>query len=486
MSGQNHFAQLPRQNFSPESKLPKRRYRLRPPPVAADKKPSAALSTLPVKWVSLLPKSKELSEECVATKVANWHESKRKLGNDPNNTKWSRNTDSFGQKILRAQGWQPGQYLGAKDAPHAEWHTEANSAHIRVVLKDDNLGLGAKRNNGDECTGLDAFQHLLGRLNGKSDEILETERKAREDMKLSLYVERKLGTIRFVKGGWLVGDQVKDRPSDGDAEPQGISAPENPKNPAEDSGESELAPKKPKKQKAGLDTDMEGEKMRKKEKKSRKRKADSEVEADNDGARKKDKKSKKRRSESEGADTEPPATLKSSKRKKDREVVAEDSSRSTSVAVSQMAESPDEDANSARETRRGKKEKKKDKKDRKDRKEKKEKRRKAKASSNSDAESGDSISRERKRRKDDGALAKVTEPSDPTPAESNLSTPGGSGYSTPVPTGPSRYLARSRFIAQKKMAFTDSSALNQVRLLAFQHFITAYLANFDKIFMIKS
>ncbi|KXX78719.1 Protein PXR1 [Madurella mycetomatis] len=396
---------------------------------------------------------------------------KRKLGNDPNNTKWSRNTDSFGQKILRAQGWQPGQYLGAKDAPHAEWHTEANSAHIRVVLKDDNLGLGAKRNNGDECTGLDAFQHLLGRLNGKSDETLETERKVREDMRLSLYVERKLGTIRFVKGGWLVGDQVKDKPSDEDAEPQGSFVPDAPKDSAEDSGEPELAPKKPKKQKAGRDTDMDGEEMRKKEKKSKKRKADSEVEADNEGARKKDKKSKKRRSESEEVDTEPPAALKSSKRKKGKEMVAEDSSRNTSIAVSQMAEFPDEDANSARETRRGRKEKKRKRRIERTKKRKKEKR-KAKASSDSGPESGDSISREKKRRKDDNALANVTELSDPTAAESSLSTPGGSGYSTPVPTGPSRYLARSRFIAQKKMAFTDSSALNQVRLLAFQHSIT--------------
>jgi len=214
---------------------------------------------------------------------------KRKLGNDPNNTKWSRNTDSFGQKILRSQGWQPGEYLGAKDAAHAEWHTEANTSHIRVVLKDDTLGLGAKRNNGDECTGLDAFQHLLGRLNGKTEEVLDTERKVREDLKLSRYFEQKFGAVRFIRGGWLVGDQLQTAPDD-EAEKDVAEA-------------SESAPGKSKKRKAEQDTDRDDEKARKKEKKDKKRKADSEAEADAEPVKeKKDKKKSKKRTESEGSD----------------------------------------------------------------------------------------------------------------------------------------------------------------------------------------
>ncbi|KAL2134125.1 hypothetical protein VTI74DRAFT_948 [Chaetomium olivicolor] len=367
---------------------------------------------------------------------------KRKLGNDPNNTKWSRKTDSFGQKILRAQGWQPGQYLGAKDAPHAEWHTEANSTHIRVILKDDTLGLGAKRNNGDECTGLDAFQHLLGRLNGKSDETLETERKAREDLKLSLYVERKLGTIRFVKGGWLIGDQVKDTP-DGDViESRSGPVSEN----AKDSGASsasELAEPKSKKRKA--DADANDENAHKKEKKPKKRRTESEAEGEDLKEKKDKKKSKKKRAESEEGEGE--ASSKSSRSKKERKKSKDDSVRST-------AESADEAESSATETRKSKKEKKEKKKDKKDKKAKREK--KDKAVSDSGAE-GDGISREKKRRKDESSI--------PTPAESGTSTPIGSGYSTPVPTGSSRYLARSRFIAQKKMAFTDSAALNQIFMI---------------------
>ncbi|KAK4044458.1 protein PXR1 [Parachaetomium inaequale] len=352
---------------------------------------------------------------------------KRKLGNDPNNTKWSRNTDSFGQKILRSQGWQPGEYLGAKDAPHAEWHTEANTTHIRVVLKDDTLGLGAKRNNGDECTGLDAFQHLLGRLNGKSDETLEAEQKVREDVKLSLYMERKFGTIRFVKGGWLVGDQVKETPDDEIEKAQNGSASEAQMSSADVSEDSEPAAVKSKKRKADQDTDREDDKARKKEKKSKKRKTDAETDVDIEGGKKKkDKKSKRRRTESEEGDEK-------------------------------STESPDE-VDGCFEAKRAKKEKKKDKKDKK---EKKEKRRKDKEASESGVETGDSISKEKKRRKKDATAE--TSPA-PTPAESSMPTPSGSGYSTPVPTS-SRYLARSRFIAQKKLAFADSAALNQIFMI---------------------
>jgi len=342
--------------------------------------------------------------------------SKRKLGNDPNNTKWSRNTDSFGQKILRAQGWQPGDYLGAKDAPHAEWHTEANTSHIRVVLKDDTLGLGAKRNNGDECTGLDAFQHLLGRLNGKSDETLDAERKVREDLKLSLYVERKLGTIRFVKGGWLVGDQVKETPEE-----------ESPKDSADATEAEEPAAPEPKKRKASHDADQEDEKARKKEKKSKKRKTESEAEVDGQSAKdKKDsKKSKKRRAESEDMDAGTPAVSTGSE--------------------SDQADSSAE-AKKAKKEKKEKKKEKKEKKEKKDKKDKKEKSKKSKTRSESETEASDRI------------------PNGAASVESSTTTPSGSGYSTPISTSTStRYLARSRFIAQKRMALTDSAALNQVR-----------------------
>lgn len=121
---------------------------------------------------------------------------------------------------MKSQGWQPGEYLGIKDAPHAEFHTEANASHIRVVLKDDNLGIGAKKGSGleqGECVGLDVFQNLLGRLNGRDEDEIEREQKSREDLKRAIYTERKWGSIRFVSGGFLIGDKIQDL-IDGEAE----------------------------------------------------------------------------------------------------------------------------------------------------------------------------------------------------------------------------------------------------------------------------
>ena len=114
--------------------------------------------------------------------------------------------------MLLSKGWTPGQNLGAANAGHAHLHTEANSSHIRVTLREDNLGLGAKTGSGQaagECTGLDAFQGLLGRLNGKSDGQLAKEQKSRDDLKRALYTERRWGLISFVKGETLVGDHME-------------------------------------------------------------------------------------------------------------------------------------------------------------------------------------------------------------------------------------------------------------------------------------
>jgi Pin2-interacting protein X1 len=136
-----------------------------------------------------------------------------KWSHDPNNTKWTRDTGGFGHKIMTAQGWQPGDILGAKNASYAELHTAANASHIRVFMKDDNLGLGAKRSSGlagGECTGLDVFQNLLGRLNGKDEDELVKEQNSREDLKRAIYTERRWGSVRFVRGGFLIGDKIQE------------------------------------------------------------------------------------------------------------------------------------------------------------------------------------------------------------------------------------------------------------------------------------
>ncbi|KAB8202268.1 protein pxr1 [Aspergillus parasiticus] len=133
-----------------------------------------------------------------------------KISHDPNNTNWSRSTSGYGHKIMSSQGWTPGSFLGARNAAHADMFTAASASHIRVVVKDDTLGLGArsKRDPLDEPTGLDAFRGLLGRLNGKSDADLEAEQKKHEDAKIARYAATKWHTVTFISGGLLAQEKL--------------------------------------------------------------------------------------------------------------------------------------------------------------------------------------------------------------------------------------------------------------------------------------
>ena len=81
-----------------------------------------------------------------------------------------------------------------------------------MLLKDDFLGLGAKRGKADDETfGLELLSGLLGRLNGKSDGQLKKEENARRDVKLMNYVSQKGNSLGFgfVSGGFLVGDKIE-------------------------------------------------------------------------------------------------------------------------------------------------------------------------------------------------------------------------------------------------------------------------------------
>ncbi|KAH8698253.1 hypothetical protein BGW36DRAFT_375721 [Talaromyces proteolyticus] len=155
---------------------------------------------------------------------------KVKLSHDPNNTKWSRSTDGFGHKIMTSQGWTPGSYLGARNAPHADTFTVASASHIRVTLKDDTLGLGARSRvmGNDEPTGLDAFQGLLGRLNGKSDTQLEKEQRKRDDDRLAIYAQKKYQMVNFVSGGYLAPEKSEAFPESRDVLSEKLNAEDRP------------------------------------------------------------------------------------------------------------------------------------------------------------------------------------------------------------------------------------------------------------------
>ncbi|KAJ5114576.1 hypothetical protein NUU61_000335 [Penicillium alfredii] len=116
---------------------------------------------------------------------------------------------------MSAQGWKPGSRLGARDAAHADMLTAGSASHIRVTIKDDTLGLGARggRDPLGEPTGLDAFKGLLGRLNGKTDVELKQEQRKRDDVKLARYVSMKFQEVRFVSGGLLAQEKNDEIPT---------------------------------------------------------------------------------------------------------------------------------------------------------------------------------------------------------------------------------------------------------------------------------
>lgn len=139
-----------------------------------------------------------------------------KISHDPRNLSWSQSSSSFGQRLMTKHGWKEGQSLGNRESNHVGLSDADRlaAARVGVLFKDDNLGLGAKRKSKDveaQRTGLDAFQGLLGRLNGKSDAELKEQEKKTEDRKLEMYVRGRWGGMVFVRGGVLVGDRQEEK-----------------------------------------------------------------------------------------------------------------------------------------------------------------------------------------------------------------------------------------------------------------------------------
>ncbi|KAI1739270.1 hypothetical protein F4680DRAFT_141395 [Xylaria scruposa] len=372
---------------------------------------------------------------------------RRKLDHDPNNTRWTRDETTFGQKILRAHGWQPGKFLGAQDTAHGQLHSAASLAPIKINLKDDTLGLGAKirQKQSDECTGLDVFKDLLGRLNGKSEETLEKERQVRSEIKTNLVVERKYGPMRFVSGGLLVGDQMMTELADKKPTPVSVkdeSVSETSQDESVDKAKKEKKDRKSKKRKASDSEEADASDIKREKKRKKRSKTDEESkESKNDGAgvvksakKKKKDKEKKISSRSEmnlEEEKDIGSTESEVKRKKNK--------KSKNAAQDSLPDTPAESLEDAMLEKARKKEKKK-----------KDKKRKQADSTEA------CIATE--------TIASSTTTLTATPQDSGTSTPSNTGALTPHALS-ARHRARSRHIASKKMAFGDMQALNQIFMI---------------------
>jgi Pin2-interacting protein X1 len=358
------------------------------------------------------------------------HQPKRrsKIGNDPNNNNWVKSTESFGHKMLASQGWKPGDTLGAKDANHASHYTVGSNSHIRVLLKDDNLGLGAVRvGNNAETFGLSLYSGLLGRLNGKSEVEVEKQQTAQRDVELAMYQGRKFGNINFVSAGFLVGDKMDLK----------STVMPNPK----------LASEKP-----ALDA------ANKKRKRS-----DVEQQSTNDASSDSDSSD----SDDEDDVEEAPKPKKIKESKKDKK--------------SKKSSSKDTSSDSADESK-SKDKRKKEKKDK--------KRKAADASGSEDETRAERKARkaERRAKKDAKKEEKRRRKEERKAAKSGTATPS-TIPETPAEPAPvaalyGRQNVRSRYIAQKRLAFMDPQAMKEVCLTT-DHHIYSKLTPIQ-IFMVKA
>ncbi|KIV94465.1 hypothetical protein PV10_02232 [Exophiala mesophila] len=137
-----------------------------------------------------------------------------KIAHDPRNLAWKQQAaSSFGQRMMVKQGWSEGESLGNRASTHIGLNDvdRLAAARVGVLFKDNNLGLGAKNKSQDleaQRTGLDAYQAMLGRLNGKSEAEVEVMEKKVEDRKLAMYAKGRWGGMVFIKGGTLVGEKT--------------------------------------------------------------------------------------------------------------------------------------------------------------------------------------------------------------------------------------------------------------------------------------
>ncbi|KAH6866771.1 telomerase inhibitor [Alternaria rosae] len=338
-----------------------------------------------------------------------------KISNDPQNTTWANNTSRFGHRILTSQGWQPGNSLGATDASHAAHYTAASQSHIRVFLKDDNLGLGAKRGSERaENFGLAGLESILGRLNGNEAEVKKEEER-REEIEKRAFVYRKYGMMNFVSGGFLVGDKIT----------KGSDIKKEVEIKTESESEDGSSQKKDKKRKREERTDDEPKVKRKK------KSMDLRDEARKEGETSKSKKDKKDK--------------KKDKLKKSKRASSSDAESSTDDVAA-----PASDPEPLTDKARRKAEKKARKEEKKAKKALKKAAKKAAKKDSSDDSSSES---------EEDESAPTTISSVPV---SNTSTPVPAGLSY-TPRG--MHAVRQRWIRQKKAATMDAQAMREIFMI---------------------
>ncbi|KAI8586375.1 hypothetical protein BDZ88DRAFT_509791 [Geranomyces variabilis] len=87
---------------------------------------------------------------------------KQRIGLDPQNRAWKDDKSKFGLKMMQKMGWTEGKGLGINE--------DGQKEHVKVRLKENNLGLGADRRTIDNwLDNNSAFDALLKGMAGNED-----------------------------------------------------------------------------------------------------------------------------------------------------------------------------------------------------------------------------------------------------------------------------------------------------------------------------
>ncbi|XP_074065280.1 PIN2/TERF1-interacting telomerase inhibitor 1 isoform X2 [Macrotis lagotis] len=123
---------------------------------------------------------------------------KQKWSVDPRNTAWSNDDSKFGQKMLEKMGWSKGKGLGAQEQGATE--------HIKVQVKNNQLGLGASANHEDNWLApQEEFNQLLAELNSCHGQEAKDFSNNKEEKSFSLEEKsksskRRVHYTKFTKG----------------------------------------------------------------------------------------------------------------------------------------------------------------------------------------------------------------------------------------------------------------------------------------------
>ena len=352
-------------------------------------------------------------------------ETKRKKKFAPSNfgpSAWSNAapTSSVGFKLMSSMGWAPGQGLGND--------LQGQKDSVKYALKDDLLGIGAKKEYGGGLwRGTREVDDLYRRLevggNKATEEVVEVKEEIKE--------------VKKVRSGWQMKFQVGDIYTSSFS--QEGSEVEGTNSAVESSGESSGENKSKKRKRE--DEDGKKKKEEWKEEKSGQNKDNPDLKKEED--QRLDKVSKRQKFKEKAREEK----LKRKMEKKARNQLTD--SKGIGIANSTIAVSPG--------SKKDKKSKDKDKKE-----QAKEEKKEGKERKNEEKErKTDKESSSKKKRKDKSTGSKDTEVA---PSKANPSTlePVAETIETLTETTIPRHMHRARFMAMKRASVMDQRALREI------------------------